>query len=436
MSSNEITLICNDDGVAIIGPTTEVESFLSSRNLESTELRRDRLGTALRLGSGAIHAASQLAETGRWMKLTKESAEKLRLGTLMTKRDTGNRLAILKTAKGEIQGHLQFTKGLKTLASNPAVLSAIAGVMAQAAAEQAVAEITDYLAKIDAKVDDILRAQKDAVLADMIGIDLVIEEALTLREQVGRVSEVTWSKVQAASTIIARTQAYALRQLDALADKAGAQTKMSELTRKSQEAAAKVPEWLAVLAHCLKLQDLAVVLELDRVLEISPEELDQHRLGLRTARQHRLELIVKSTRSLVTRMSLAAQSANSRVLLHPLASRDVVNSSNQVAASVLELHNRLGFNAEGESLEARAWTDAVSEVTDKVLSTGSEGITAAKLFGNQVLDRTLELGSWASRSLTERLNKTHRSPEEASGCPALEAVAADEPDTASGWSPA
>ena len=32
----------------------------------------------------------------------------------------------------------------------------------------------------------------------MIGLGLVIEETLTLREHGGRVNEVTWSKVQAA----------------------------------------------------------------------------------------------------------------------------------------------------------------------------------------------------------------------------------------------
>ena len=87
--------------------------------------------------------------------------------------------------------------------------------MAQLAMQQTMDEITDYLAAIEEKVDDVLRAQKDAVLADMIGAGFVIEEAMTVREQVGRVSEVTWSKVQATSMTIARTQAYALRQLDA-----------------------------------------------------------------------------------------------------------------------------------------------------------------------------------------------------------------------------
>ena len=59
--------------------------------------------------------------------------------------------------------------------------------MAQLAMQHAMDEITDYLATIDEKVDDVLRAQSDAVRADMIGVDLIIEEAMTVREHVGRV---------------------------------------------------------------------------------------------------------------------------------------------------------------------------------------------------------------------------------------------------------
>ena len=189
--------------------------------------------------------------------------------------------------------------------------------MAQLAMQQTMDEITDYLATIDEKVDDVLRAQKDAVLADMIGVGFVIEEAMTIREQVGRVSEVTWSKVQATPATIARTQAYALRQLDALAEKLERKTKIGDLAKTAKEAESKVQEWLAVLARCFQLQDAIAVLELDRVLDASPEELDGHRLGLRAARQNRLELISRSTERLMARMDAAAGTANTKVLLHP-----------------------------------------------------------------------------------------------------------------------
>ena len=120
---------------------------------------------------------------------------------------------------GDIQQWLQITKAPGVLLSGPFALSALSTMMQQQAMRQQMDQIAEYLQEIDAKVDDILRGQKDAVLADMIGVDLILEEALTVREQVGRVSEVTWSKVQATSMTIARTQAYALRQLDAIAGK-------------------------------------------------------------------------------------------------------------------------------------------------------------------------------------------------------------------------
>jgi hypothetical protein len=108
---------------------------------------------------------------------------------------------------------------------------------------------------------------------------------------VGRVSEVTWSKVQNSSATILETQGYALRQLGGLAEKIEQKTKVGDLAKTAKEAEAEVQKWLAVLARCFQLHDAIAVLELDRVLDASPDELDRHRLGLRAARGDRLELI-------------------------------------------------------------------------------------------------------------------------------------------------
>ena len=254
------------------------------------------------------------------------------------------------------------------------MLAGAAGIMAQLAMQQTMDEITDYLAAIDEKVDDVLRAQKDAVVADMIGVDFVIEEAMTIREHVGRVSEVTWSKVQATSMSIARTQAYALRQLDALAEKLERKTKVGDLAKTTKDAEPAVKEWLAVLARCFQLQDAIAVLELDRVMDASPEELDRHRLALRTARQNRWDVISRSTEKLIARMDAAAGMANVKVLFHPTTSGAVVESSNEVTAMIVDFHGLLGIERDRESLTARRWADAASEVRrqgSRVRGTGS-----------------------------------------------------------------
>ncbi|MDY0893175.1 hypothetical protein [Frigoribacterium sp. CFBP9030] len=197
------------------------------------------------------------------MKLTKESAQAMNRFPLMKGSQAGLSRGVL-TDNGKITGLVQFAAGKGTLVANPAILAGVGGIMAQAAMQQAMDEITDYLAVIDAKVDDILRAQKDAVLADMIGVDLVIAEAMTVSGSVGRVSEITWSKVQATSITVAWTQAYALRQLDALAEKLEGTTKIGDLADLSKKVETQVHDWLAVLARCFQLQDALCILELDR----------------------------------------------------------------------------------------------------------------------------------------------------------------------------
>ena len=297
----EIQLVTDGDGLAVIGDAGAVERFLVSEGLASSskDLGLARLKSTLSTGSAAAQTGSEVAaNSGRWVKLTQESAAKLAKYDLMKGSSEGVKRAVL-TEKGKSKGFLELVQTPGSMLTNPALLTGAAGLMAQLAMQQAMDEITAYLATIDEKVDDVLRAQKDAVLADMIGVDLVIEEAMTIRKEVGRVGEVTWSKVQGTSVTIARTQAYALRQLDALAEKMERKPEIASLAKTSKEAEAKVTDWLAVLARCFQLQDAIAVLELDRVLDASPDELDRHRLGVRAARRNRLELIARSTGTLM-----------------------------------------------------------------------------------------------------------------------------------------
>ncbi|MFJ9360765.1 hypothetical protein [Streptomyces mirabilis] len=402
---NEIQLISDGDGLAVIGNATDVERFLVSEGLPSKDLGLQRLKSVFGTGAAVAQTGSDIAaNSSRWVKLTNESAQRVKKFGLMESKTPGVSHAMVGKP-GSIKSWLQIEKGAGSLLTNPALLAGAAGIMAQLAMQQTMDEITDYLATIDEKVDDVLRAQKDAVLARMIGVDLVIEETMTVREQVGRVSEVTWSKVQAAPTTIAETQAYALRQLDALAEKMERKTKIGDLAATAKEAESTVREWLAVLARCFQLQDAIAVLELDRVLDASPEELDGHRLGLKAARQHRLELISRSTERLVARMKAAAGAANAKVLLNPTASPAVVQSSNQVATGVHDFHGRLGIESGRQSAEARRWVDAATEARDKALETGSKGVGAAISLGSETLDRAGSVTDNLSRGIAERARR-------------------------------
>jgi hypothetical protein len=403
---DEIQLISDGDGLAVIGDRAAVDRFVASAGLPSRDLGLSRLGPAFRTGAAAAQAGSEIAaKAGRWVKLTEESAKAMAKSPLM-KGSQDNVARAIAMKDGKTKHILEIVKSPGAKLSNPAVLTGAAGLMAQLAMQQAMDEITDYLAVIDRKVDDILRAQTDAVLADMIGVGMVIDEAMVVREQVGRVSEVTWSKVQAAPMTIASTQGYALRQLDAFAEKLERKD-IGDLAEAVAEAQSKVQEWLAVLARCFSLQDALAVLELDRVLDASPAELDQHRLALQIARENRVEAISQTTQGLLTRIAAAADLANAKVLLNPRKSRVVVQSGNEVASNVVEFSLRLGLEGSRESMEARRWADAAAEARDSVLATGAEGLDAAKNFGNETFDAAKQLGNetfgrarWATSKLS------------------------------------
>lgn len=389
--TDEIELISDGDGVAVIGESSAVERFLSAAGVASRDLElQKRLGPTLSTGAAFAQTGSQVAENaGRWVKLTEASAKAMQAGDLMKGSASGFNRAVLTSKNGKITGLLEIVKPGASMLSNPAVLAGAAGLLAQMAMQHTMEEITDYLATIDEKVDDVLRAQQDAAVAQLIGVGFVIEEAMTIRAEVGRVSEVTWSKVQATTQTIAQAQGYALLQLDALAEKMEKKSKVGDLAKISREAGTKVQEWLAVLARCFQLQDGVAVLELDRVLDASPDELDRHRVALQSARGRRREQIAGRTERLVARMDAAAGTANAQVLLHPLQSGAVIQSSNHVATDVVVFNERLGIESSRQTLEATRWTAAALDARDKVLETGADGVGAAKRFGS----KTLETGS-------------------------------------------
>lgn len=366
--SDEIELISDGDGVAVIGEPKAVDRFLSSAGVASKDLQlHQKLGSALNAGSGVAQAGSQLAaNSGRWVKLTEESAKALKVGKAMKGSSDGVSRAIATTSKGKITKILEFTKpgSVGSMLTNPAMLAGAAGIMAQLAMQQTMEEITEYLKVIDEKVDDILLAQKNAEIAKMIGVGMVIDDAMFKREHVGRVSEVTWSNLHGAAQTIATAQAYALLQLDALAKKMEKKSKVGDLAKLSGTAEETVEEWLAVLARCFQLQDGLDVLELDRVLDSSTDDVERHRAALRAARAKRRDDISRSTARLLSRMDAAAVGANEQVLLHPLKAGRVVRSGNEVAGDVLVFHETLGIDGERSAIEAKLWRESVGDARD------------------------------------------------------------------------
>jgi hypothetical protein len=387
--TGEIEVVSDGDGLAVIGDPKAVELFLTANGLESRDLGIERLSPMLSQITTGLNVGSTLAAgSGRWVQITEQSAA-LRQILPMMKGSAPGIVRAQFVAGGDFAQHVEIIENSMTILSNPAVLTGVAGIMAQLAIQQAMDEITEYLEVIEAKVDDILRAQKDSILSEMIAVGLLVDDAMTVRREVGRVSEVTWSKVQAAPMSIAGTQAYALRQLDAIAEKFESEKDVDELAKVARAAEVSVAEWLAVLARCIQLSDAVGVLELDRVLDSTPEDLERHRIGLKVARDNRTALIGRSTASLLGRMAAKADwaNANFKVLLNPFSSRGIVHATNSVAVDVGTLHGVLGIERELQAIEAKRWVEAAEGARDTVVEHGSQGVASAIRLKDSMLDK-------------------------------------------------
>jgi hypothetical protein len=379
--NNEIEIISDGSGIALIGESSAIERFIADLGLVGKSLPLPKMSDVLRnFGYAAQVASSWQANSGRWLQLTKESAEKLAdAGALMQSKTPGVSHAMIGKP-GEIKNWLQVVDSPGSLLSNPALLSGAAGIMAQMAMQQSMAEITDYLVAIDQKLDDVISHQKNEVLAKMDGVRLAIDEAMSVRDAVGRVSEVTWSKIQNSSGTILETQGMALRKLGDLTEKMEKGKKVSDLAETFDDLESQVKDWITVLAECFRLLDALAIIELDRVFDASPDELDRHRMGLKTAREDRFVKIATSTHRMLNSMNVATNKANLKVLFNPRDSKNVVTVANQVAGQIDKFHETLAIGPGWDDVEARPWRVAASDAVDKTRVIAAKGIGVAKNF--------------------------------------------------------
>ena len=136
---NQIQLISDGDGLAVIGDPAAVDRFLAAERLPSKDLGLGRLNSALHTGSAAAQAGAQIAgHSGRWVQLTAESAQKMSRFNLMKGSQEGLSRAVL-TDHGKITALLEIVqpKTVGAMLTNPAVLTGAAGLMAQLAMQRA-----------------------------------------------------------------------------------------------------------------------------------------------------------------------------------------------------------------------------------------------------------------------------------------------------------
>lgn len=338
--------------------------------------------------------------SGRWMKLTPESAKlKDVMGAIGSK--DGFALGMVRGDKGQIFKHLRFEQATLLTPAAPAALGAMA---TQMALEAALDEISEYLEVIDAKLDRLLKQRKLESLGMLGGVTFAIEEAESIHEQTGVVSAITWSKVQANSLALQSMQAESVAQLNALAElvtQAGRDP--DRIARTLGDVKEEAPFWLGILARTMALQDRQYRLELQRVADTEPEQLASHREGIRIARDARMRRVGAAVATVSDSLRKAAESSTLTKVLNPLSVPRVVSQTNDLNVEVGRFAVKAGLGDLGEKeLAATPWgaavqtllgdarasvqetsVDAAGKVSDLLNATGENVREGAKALGQQ-----------------------------------------------------
>ena len=397
----DITIVNDGQGLLFLGDPQGIKRWLDEQGLTSKQFTTKVIKTA---GDalGSLGEAKQ--QSGRWVKLTKESAELVKKygkpGTIQK--------GVAQNAKGRAVKWLEFYNPSQLF--TPAMAAGVGGMMTQMALEQAIQEITDYLAAIDEKVDDLLQDQKDTTIASLMGAALEVDEAAAVREATGTLSDTAWSKVSPCAQTTSRALAYALTKLKGLSDKAERAKSIEDVGHAVEKLPDETRAWLDVIARSIQTRDRLSVIELERAYTELPEVLEQHRAAIVEARKRRLANVQNGIGAFRQSLEGTAQRLRDPKLFRPFVVDDSLEAIDAVTKELDNFAAQLDIEISQKTIErARGWNELAGEAIVEVaggaaanaVELGGKVADGAQVLGGAIADGAGTLGEAASKGIAE-----------------------------------
>ncbi|APT85073.1 hypothetical protein [Corynebacterium aquilae] len=394
--SDEIQFIRDDYGLALFGHPATVDRFLKQEGLSAKAFDANTTRIA---GQTLDLAAQAMEHSGRWVKLTKQSAADVK------KYGMKEGVGVLRDAHGKFAKQLHFDPTAKI---SPAAVGGVGAVMAQLALEQAMAEVSEYLETIDQKLDHLLEDHKDQTVKDLAGVLDTIVEAEIIQRETGSVSETAWSKLSGNAQILGGVRGYSLRKIDSLTRELQRASSTNEFTKALGTLESELQHWLGYIANSLILNDRLSRLELERALGENIQEIEKYTNGVYAARKQRLEAIREHLNTLFAQLADASTKIAKLKLLHPrvaikahtslLVSREQLLTFARFVELELESPNFEGipgwFKAAGDAVQANAEkTKRMAKATTKAIGSSAE----------YVQDKSQEAATAGKRKMAQTL---------------------------------
>ena len=360
----DVELVSDGENLLVIGDNRRsVEGFLRAQGLleKAIDFGSRRLVPALHASAEMVQKISDAAaESGLWVKLTPESADFIKKFGLTDTGVPGVAHAMVGP-RGSIKKWLQIDTTTGAKVANPAALSGVAGALTQAAREQEAAQLRQLLEKLDQKLDQVLRGQRDDILGDLAGIEREIRAGMLTRTMEGSVDVLTWSKLAGASLQSRQVQSKAVLKLGGIADDLERHRNVGDLNAQLLHAKDEVRMWLAAVARCAAALNELAILELTYYAAIAPDQVNSKRLSLDAARHDDQAELYEGIAGLIQRMDKAENFANQNKILHLRGVPNAIRSIEDTKTLVRTFYEALGVEVDWKDIDPTLWLAAVRE---------------------------------------------------------------------------
>lgn len=275
----DLTVIQDGNGYMVIGSSNALELWRKETQVESKPADSVVRKIVGQFGDAAVFSGLIAENSGRWVKLTEESAQYLAA--------FGGNSGVVRFSNGQIAKHLEFV-GTGAVASNPATAMTVGLAMSMMSLRQSTEEVQEYLEVVDKKLDAVIQDQKDTAISNLGGCYHLIEEVYASLEKKGQVTPIDWSKVSGTAQTLLTVQRYAVQKLETLSKEINPEISLKALNDALARVDQGIPDWLYILANAIQLQDKLSILELEHVSTEEPEFFEQHREVINEARSRRL----------------------------------------------------------------------------------------------------------------------------------------------------
>lgn len=308
----DLTVIQDGSGYMVIGSSNALELWRKETQIESKPADSVIRKIVGQFGDAAVFSGLIAENSGRWVKLTEESAQYLAA--------FGGNSGVVRFSNGQIAKHLEFV-GTGAVASNPATAMTVGLAMSMMSLRQSIEEVQEYLEVVDKKLDAVIQDQKDTAISDLGGCYHLIEEVYASLEKKGQVTPIDWSKVSGTAQTLLTVQRYAVQKLETLSKEINPEISLKALNDALARVDQGIPDWLYILANAIQLQDKLSILELEHVSTEEPEFFEQHREAINEARSRRLRELEDLLAETGLRMSTVWEQAIKKQLIQPVQAK-------------------------------------------------------------------------------------------------------------------